>query len=96
VEVEEEEEEMSEAIPHSEDQRADAVCVSVRPTCSSDRPPVLLFVTLVEVVHVADVSGFDAHQAGQTLHVFITEEQEHESQHVSRLYDNHNIIRIRM
>lgn len=50
------------------DQRGDA-CVS---TCSSDRLLVLLFVALVEVVQVADISGFDAHQAGQTLHVFIT------------------------
>lgn len=53
------------------------VCVRLS-TCCSDGLPVLLFIALIEVVHVADVCGFDAHQAGQTLHVFITEEQGHE------------------
>lgn len=49
--------------------------VDVRlPTCSTDRLPVLVFVALVEVVQVADICGFDAHQAGQTLHVFIAAE----------------------
>lgn len=45
------------------------------PTCSSDRLLVLLFITLIEVIQVANICGFDAHQAGQTLHVFITKEQ---------------------
>ena len=44
-------------------------------TCGSDGLLLLLFVTLIEVIQVADVSGFDAHQTGQTLHVFIAEEQ---------------------
>lgn len=66
-----EEEEMPEERTVSDlDQTGDA-CVS---TCSSDRLLVFLFVALVEVVQVADISGFDAHQAGQTLHVFITED----------------------
>lgn len=77
--TEEKEEEEEEEMPKERtvshlDQREDA-CV---PTCGSDRLLVLLFVALVEVVQVADVSGFDAHQAGQTLHVFITEEEEEE------------------
>lgn len=38
--------------------------------------PVLLLIALIEVVQVADVCSFDAHQAGQTLHVFITADRE--------------------
>lgn len=44
-------------------------------TCGGRRLPVLFFIALVEVFQVADICGFDAHQAGETLHVFITEEQ---------------------
>lgn len=44
-------------------------------TCGRDGLLVLLFVTLIEVIQIADISGFDAHQTGQTLHVFIAEEQ---------------------
>lgn len=52
-------------------------CVGViLPTCGSHRLLIFLFIALIEVVQVADICGFDAHQAGKTLHVFITEEQE--------------------
>lgn len=57
---------------------------SAPPTHSGDRLFVLLFITLVEVVEVADVSGFDAHQAGQTLHVFITEGRQKASCHCDK------------
>lgn len=52
------------------------------PTCSCDGLLILVFIALIEVVQVADVCGFDAHQAGQTLHVFITEEEGHEKKHL--------------
>lgn len=41
------------------------------PTCCNDRLPVLLFIALIKVVQIADICRFDAHQTGQTLHVFI-------------------------
>lgn len=41
-------------------------------TCRSDGLLVLVFVTLVKVVQIADICWFDAHQTGQALHVFIT------------------------
>lgn len=69
------------------DQKEEAtVCVSL-PTCSSDRLLVLLFIALIEVIQVADICGFETHQAGQTLHVFITEERKgHENKHLSNHY----------
>lgn len=77
---------MSEETTPSEDQR-EGVCL---PTCSSDGLLVLLFIALIEVIQVADICGFDAHQAGQTLHVFITEEQER-NVHVIATNKNHPI-----
>lgn len=43
------------------------------PTSGASRLPLLVLVALVEVVQVADVGGLEAHQAGQTLHVLVTE-----------------------
>lgn len=60
------------AVSEEKEERTPSEDVS---TCSSDRLLVLLFIALIEVVQVANICGFDAHQAGQTLHVFITKEQ---------------------
>lgn len=73
------------------DQRVDC-------TCSRQGLLVLFLVALIEVVQISDVCGFDAHQAGETLHVFITEDKR-PSQHrhqetLENVLKTPNLIRI--
>lgn len=63
-------------IIHSEDKSQETLlCVNL-PTCNSNRLLVLIFIALVEVIEVAYIGGFYTHQTSQTLHVFITEDEQ--------------------